>query len=482
MATVGVARGEEPFAGSRRAGHLRRGGVVAPVSLFDVIFSAIALAMGAIIGIERGPVGVVASVTIAAVTVAGIKIRQRVRTLSGGLYDDLVLILGAATTAVVAGCIVQVVGAAGSSSARVGPLLGFAALEVGSLTAGRVLLNTLRAQLMPPVPTLIIGAGHIGRLLGRRLVDHPQLGLQPIGFLDKDPLDDGSTGLVDLPVLGASWDLERIVRSHNVGYVIVTFSTAPTEVLLSLLQRCDALGLDVALVPRLFERVPRRIAVHHLGGVPLLQIKPANPHGLAFELKHILDRVGAAILLPLLAPALLLSALGVWLSLGRPIFFRQRRIGRDSKPFDMLKFRTMAAPSETPIGHDGLLCQNGLAPGGVEGADRRTRVGATLRRTSLDELPQLLNVLKGEMSFIGPRPERPEFVKIFNEGVYRYDDRHRVKAGITGWSQVNGLRGKTSIQDRAEWDNYYIENWSFGMDFRILASTIRAMFASSATE
>jgi lipopolysaccharide/colanic/teichoic acid biosynthesis glycosyltransferase len=144
----------------------------------------------------------------------------------------------------------------------------------------------------------------------------------------------------------------------------------------------------------------------------------------------------------------------------------------------MLKFRSMRAGAlEDAVA--ALELPPDTAPGGVEGADRRTRVGSFLRRTSIDELPQLLNVLKGEMSLVGPRPERPEFVGLFEESVYRYTDRHRVKAGITGWAQVHGLRGKTSLADRVEWDNYYIENWSLWLDVKIALLTALAVVRSS---
>jgi lipopolysaccharide/colanic/teichoic acid biosynthesis glycosyltransferase len=160
----------------------------------------------------------------------------------------------------------------------------------------------------------------------------------------------------------------------------------------------------------------------------------------------------------------------VWLSSGRPILYRQERVGRDGKRFDMLKFRSMRPPTgQTNV--DVVLAAD-TAPGGVEGDDRRTRVGTLMRRTSLDELPQLFNVVRGEMSFIGPRPERPEFVETFEEKVHRYGERHRVKSGITGWAQVSGLRGKTSVADRIEWDNYYIENWSLWFDLKILLMTL----------
>jgi exopolysaccharide biosynthesis polyprenyl glycosylphosphotransferase len=447
----------------------------------DAVASAVALIVSGGAGWLDRPATAAGSAVLVAATISGIAVRQNFRRLRTGVSDDLEAIGMSASIAFVLGAIAQVVFAA-APSPSVKPLLAVAAVEVAAITAAHVLTNSFRSRLLRPAPTLIVGAGQIGRLVGQRLLSQPRLGLRPVGFLDKDPRDAGSLAPgAELPVLGASWDLEDVVRAHGIEYVVVTFSTAPTEVLLSLLRRCEDLGLDVALVPRLFEKVPRRVAVHHLGALPLLQVHPANPNGLSFELKHLIDRVFAALLVPLLAPALLFSAASVWLSLGRPILFRQRRVGRGGEPFDMLKFRTMAAVRESEWQQDAVL-EKGLAPGGVEGADRRTRVGAILRRTSLDELPQLFNVLKGEMSFIGPRPERPEFVEVFNADVYRYDDRHRVRAGITGWSQVNGLRGKTSIRDRAEWDNYYIENWSFGMDLRILASTVRAMFAPGSAE
>jgi lipopolysaccharide/colanic/teichoic acid biosynthesis glycosyltransferase len=177
---------------------------------------------------------------------------------------------------------------------------------------------------------------------------------------------------------------------------------------------------------------------------------------------------------------LAVCSLAVLVSLGRPIFFRQTRIGRDGREFGMLKFRSMRPGSETPALR--VVTPEVLGPGGVEGAaDRRTRVGAFLRRSSLDELPQLLNVLNGNMSLVGPRPERPEYVSEFQRTVYRYGDRHRVKSGITGWSQVHGLRGKTSLPDRAEWDNFYIENFSLWLDLKIALMTVGAVFGSFGT-
>jgi lipopolysaccharide/colanic/teichoic acid biosynthesis glycosyltransferase len=148
------------------------------------------------------------------------------------------------------------------------------------------------------------------------------------------------------------------------------------------------------------------------------------------------------------------------------VIFRQRRVGRDGSVFELLKFRTMLTGSD-----EGFTLRAGVAPGGIEGADRRTRIGRWLRASSLDELPQLVNVVKGEMSLIGPRPERPEFAEQFAREIQGYDDRHRVRSGITGWAQANGLRGQTSIADRVELDNHYIKNWSPGLELRTLALT-----------
>jgi exopolysaccharide biosynthesis polyprenyl glycosylphosphotransferase len=354
------------------------------------------------------------------------------------------------------------------------------AFATAYVAAGRVALHWSRTQAYrhgeSVRPTLIIGAGKVGRLAASRLLQHPELGLQPVGFLDKDPLV-GEDESLPLPVLGASWDLDRVVDQHRVEQVIITFSRAPHEVLLRLVRRCEELGVNVAFVPRLFEKVTSKLTVEHIGGLPLLSARPANPKGLQFGIKYAVDRVIAGVVLLLTLPVMLPAAVAILATLGRPLFFRQVRVGRDGRTFQMLKFRTMR-PVEPEFDEQALDLPPDTAPGGVEGGDRRTRVGTFLRRTSLDELPQLINVLKGEMSLIGPRPERPEFVGLFEQSVYRYGDRHRVKSGITGWAQVHGLRGKTSLSDRVEWDNYYIENWSLWLDLKVLLLTFLAVTRS----
>jgi exopolysaccharide biosynthesis polyprenyl glycosylphosphotransferase len=355
------------------------------------------------------------------------------------------------------------------------------AFAAAYLSAGRIALHWSRAKAHRHGealrPTLIIGAGKVGRLTAKRLLDHPEIGLKPVGFLDKDPLIEEADSL-PMPVLGASWDLDRIAAQHDVQQVIITFSRAPHEVLLRLVKRCEELGLQVAFVPRLYEKVTSKLTVEHLGGMPFISARPVNPKGAQFVIKYAADRLAAAILLILTLPLMVPAALAILLTLGRPLFFRQLRVGRDGRTFEMLKLRTMKPGAEPPVDVNAIELPPDTAPGGVEGGDRRTRLGTILRRTSIDELPQLLNVLKGEMSLIGPRPERPEFVGLFEQNVYRYTDRHRVKSGITGWAQVHGLRGKTSLSDRVEWDNYYIENWSLWLDLKVLLLTFLAVVRS----
>jgi exopolysaccharide biosynthesis polyprenyl glycosylphosphotransferase len=328
--------------------------------------------------------------------------------------------------------------------------------------------------------TLIVGAGNVGRAIAERLTEQPEVGLRPVGFLDQEPLHGGeATGL---PVFGAGWDLDSIVRDQQIEHVVVTFSTAPEEAHLRLLKRCDELGIPNSLVPRLFEKSTEHVTVIPLGGLPLVARHSPNPKSWAFSLKHGLDRAGAALALLVLAPLMGALALGVWATLGRPIFYRAERVGRDGKRFDMLKFRTMLPMTEEE--RTNLVIDPDTGTGGVSfnGLDRRTRLGTFMRRASLDELPQLFNVLKGEMSLVGPRPERTEYVEVYEKEVHRYDERHRVKSGITGWAQVHGLRGTTSLADRAECDNYYIENWSLWLDFKIMLLTLTAVVHSANDE
>jgi exopolysaccharide biosynthesis polyprenyl glycosylphosphotransferase len=359
------------------------------------------------------------------------------------------------------------------------------------VAAGRVALNVwqlqTRRQGKALVPTLIVGAGHVGRTTAKRLLKQPELGLRPVGFLDKEPLDAGNSAR-RLPVLGASWDLESVVYEYGIGQVIVTFSTAPSDVLLRLVNRCEELGIAVALVPRLFEKMTHRLTIEHLGGLPLITSRPSDPRGWQFAVKYSFDRLVALVSVVFLLPVLAACALAVRLTMGTPILFRQRRVGRDGHEFDMLKFRSMRGSPNQGGEADAtwfaqqLDSESDEHPAEAEDDPRVTVVGRVLRKTWLDELPQLFNVLKGDMSLVGPRPERVSYVRHFEKQIYRYGDRHRVKAGITGWAQVHGLRGETSLADRVEWDNYYIENFSLWLDLKIVGWTVRSMFYRPAND
>lgn len=325
-------------------------------------------------------------------------------------------------------------------------------------------------------PTLIVGDDRFANQLIGRMFEMPEYGLRPVGILGGDfadvaPLDTPSL-YPAVPHLGDLTEFARVTAALHVEDLIVSNCTTTDDDLVAMVRTAHQLGVRVWILPRVHDAIGARARIDHLGGLPLIVLPHFNPRSWQFAVKHIMDRVCTALGLLLISPIFLGLALLVRLSSPGPIFFRQKRVGRDGKAFDCLKFRSMRPPRESDATFELV---DGAAPGGVEGVDRRTRVGKIMRATSLDELPQLINVLRGDMSLVGPRPERPEFVELFEMQIRRYGERHRVKAGVTGWAQVHGLRGQTSIADRAEWDNYYIENWSIWLDCKILALTVLAV-------
>ena len=321
---------------------------------------------------------------------------------------------------------------------------------------------------------IIVGTGPIAHQIITRMTQVPDYGLRPVGIIDDTrPANIEAEGI---PYLGTTDNLERAVVQTKAEKLIIAHSTVADEKLATLAQRAHHLGMTVRVVPRMMDVVGVGATIEHMGGIPLMTLSHADPTGFQFALKHTIDRSCAAIGLVLISPLFLTLMLLVRLSSPGPIFFGQDRIGRDGKVFQCLKFRSMRPPDPQAAT---FTVKDGAAPGGVEGEDRRTWIGKIMRKTSMDELPQLLNVVKGEMSLVGPRPERPEFVELFEMQIRRYGDRHRVKAGMTGWAQVHGLRGQTSIADRAEFDNFYIENWSILLDVKILALTVLAVLKSA---
>jgi exopolysaccharide biosynthesis polyprenyl glycosylphosphotransferase len=407
--------------------------------------------------------------------------------LQGSLLDTAAYVLGAVSLAAV------LTMAAGSVLG--GPHQVLLALRLWLfasvyLALARMVLLSIRRQAVRTAalatPTLIVGAGTVGEHIFKRLVAEPAYGLRPVGYLDGDPLlSAGPDGGDRLPVLGGIEDLAQAVKQTNARRVILAFSSVPDHILVEKAKECARLGVEVSLVPRLFESINERATLDHVGGLPLLTLRPTDPRGWQFAVKHAFDRVFAFTVLLILSPLMLACAIAVRLSSPGPVFFRQRRVGRDGCEFTMLKFRTMrgdpsqsgeadAAWAATIRGDATEAPEFGADAAEPAGrpASRTTSVGRLLRTLSMDELPQLFNVLRGDMSVVGPRPERVGYVREFERVVHGYGDRHRVKSGMTGWAQVSGLRGQTSIADRVEWDNYYIQNWSLGLDLRIIAMTV----------
>jgi exopolysaccharide biosynthesis polyprenyl glycosylphosphotransferase len=471
-------------------------GVLRPTVDFVLLYVGVVAAQGGVnatlnVSAEQAPLLALPPLVLLLFYLRGLY-RTRLRAL---ILDGVVPVVSAVSVGAMAVAVIGLFanGLAPDQSDFVRTWL-FALLAVG---LGRIALSLAkswaRSRRLIGKPVLIMGAGLVGSQVARRLEDHPEYGLVPVGFLDDDPRTTTEVGGRDVPVLGTVEHLDEAVRRTRARDLIVAFSSVADARVSRLIQRCQELGVDVSVVPRMFDTINDRVGYDTVGGLPLLTFSAVNPKGLQFAIKYAIDRVFALALLICLSPVLFSAAVAVRLSSPGPALYRQRRVGRDGKVFDLYKFRSMRVePAQTRLGVDGAEATGGqdetapeflpgpdTAPGGVEGEDRRTQVGRFLRRTSLDELPQLLNVLRGEMGIIGPRPERPEFVEMFEHDIARYGDRHRVKSGITGWAQVHGLRGQTSLADRVEWDNYYIAHWSLGLDVKILVLTVAALFRNA---
>jgi exopolysaccharide biosynthesis polyprenyl glycosylphosphotransferase len=458
-------------------------GVLRPAIDFVALSAALILALGGIgatvhSSAIRAPLLALPLLTMLLLYLRGLY-RTQLRAL---VLDGVVPILSAVSVATM-GAVTIGLFANGRAPSQRTAILAWG-LSLLALCAGRIGLylaqRWARSRRVVGKPVLIMGAGLVGAQVARRLESHPEYGLLPVGFLDDDPRSIAEVGGRPMPVLGTMEEIDESVRLTGARDVIVAFSSVGDDRVSRLVQYCQERGLRVSVVPRMFDTINNRVGYDTVGGLPLMSFTSVNPEGLQFALKHAFDRVFALWLLIVLAPAIALIALLIRLTSPGPVLFRQRRVGRDGKPFNLLKFRSMyveeaesdAGAEESPLA---FLLGGDIAPGGVEGIDRRTPFGRFLRRFSLDELPQLINVLRGEMSVIGPRPERPEFVALFSDDINRYGDRHRVRSGITGWAQVHGLRGQTSLAERVEWDNYYIAHWSLGLDLKILALTVSAL-------
>ncbi len=310
--------------------------------------------------------------------------------------------------------------------------------------------------------TVVVGTGAVGLRTAEILRDDPAFGLRPVGVVGSAPLMGEVT-----PVrrLGAAEDLDAVLADHRPDVVVVTFPGVPDADLVGTLRACRRAGITVFVVPRLFELSVARSGAEIVHGIPLVRLPVGRPGGV---LKRAIDILGSGLGLVLLAPVLLACAVLVRFESRRSkVIFRQERIGQHDRPFTIMKFRSLTPSSDL----ESQVRWN------INNDARVGRIGRLLRTSSLDELPQLLNVLRGDMSLVGPRPERPYFVEQFRRAYGGYADRHRMPVGITGWAQIHGLRGDTSIEERTRFDNHYIENWSLALDLKIMARTVGSMLS-----
>lgn len=360
----------------------------------------------------------------------------------------------------------------GSLSSRAPPRLStcvifclvvFALLVLSRVVAFPIVRRLRRGRLIAH-PVVIVGVGGVGQRLASAMRAHPEYGLKPVGFVDFES-SLGRRGEPVLPMLGDITSLAQILRQFDAHDVIFAFSEQADAHMVRIVRSCVRMDLQVFVVPRYFEMfgTNRRARIETLWGVPLIRLRRWPMRRRHRWTKRLIDVVMASAVLVVLSPVMLACALAVRAG-GGPVLFKQNRIGRDGRTFMLYKFRSMTA-----TGHDGERCWS------VIGDMRVTPVGRVLRWSSLDELPQLINVLRGDMSLVGPRPERPYFVESFSRRIYHYVERHRVETGMTGWAQVNGLRGDTSIQDRVNFDNYYIDNWSLWNDIKIILRTATSL-------
>ena len=307
---------------------------------------------------------------------------------------------------------------------------------------------------------LVVGAGAEGREVGGRLLRDPSRRYELVGFLD-DFESSVSVGDLELPVLGPSAALSDLIAEHEIDKVVVAIPLLSHDDLLAILAEVEASYADVWLLPDLFQLMVSPVVEGGVGGLPLIAVNEVRLRGLSRFTKRTLDVVVASIVLVLASAPMLLIALLIKLDSKGPAFYVQTRVGRDGRPFPIVKFRTMVSGADE-YGQTWTVTND----------PRQTRVGRLLRRYWIDELPQLLNVIRGDMSLVGPRPEQPDYVTRFRGEFSRYMVRHRERAGVTGWAQVNGMRGDSSIAERTRYDLYYVENWSLLFDLRILLRTL----------
>jgi Undecaprenyl-phosphate glucose phosphotransferase len=341
-------------------------------------------------------------------------------------------------------------------------------LTIVLMTLGRILYHAITAGLQARGHgrdrVLIVGTGDIGQLILEKIAGSPNLGYHVVGFVAQ-PGADQTIGQLNAPLLGSTDELPNLIDDNQIDEVIIALPEASHTEILELISKCSRASLSIKVFPDVFQIIASQVTIDDLGGLPLLSVRDVRLRGWRVAVKRLVDLLLSSIFLVLLSPFMFFVAILIKLESPGSVFYAQERMGLDARPFAMIKFRSMRHDAEA----------NG--PGWTTLDDpRRTRLGTLLRKLNVDELPQLINVLIGDMSLVGPRPERPIYVEEFKRTIPRYMERHKEKAGLTGWAQVNGLRGDTSIEERTKYDLWYIENWSLLLDFKILIRTVFRTF------
>ena len=344
-------------------------------------------------------------------------------------------------------------------------------LTIALVMAGRIVHRSLQARARNVGwgrdRVLLVGTGDVAQMILQKIQWSPWLAYEVVGLVAKN--GNGShppENILGAPVLGTTDDLPRLIDERGIHEVIIALPEASHQETLGIIALCDRGSISVKVFPDVFQFIAGQVTIDDLGGLPLLAVRDVALRGWKLALKRAVDVIGSVVLLVLFSPFMLLVAILIKLESPGPVFYAQERMGLDARPFLMLKFRSMRQDAESETG----------PVWAKPGDTRRTRLGAIIRKVSIDELPQFINVLLGDMSLVGPRPERPAFVEQFRQSIPRYMDRHREKAGCTGWAQVNGLRGDTSITERTKYDLWYIENWSLLLDFKIMLRTALRAF------
>ena len=373
--------------------------------------------------------------------------------------------------------VVGVAAAALATAVLAGARFGGGLLLAAALTV--VALTTVRAAAYAAIRwahrsrrvrsnAIVVGAGHVGLDLARLLTEHPEYGIDPVGLVDVRPRVEPGAAL-PAPLLAYDGDFADLVRRLDCRNVFVAFSSLREVDLIDIIRTCDHYDCEIFLVPRLFELQHTSRDMDFVWGIPLVRARRAAHRSTAWRAKRLTDVVLAGAALVLLSPLLAACVLAVRLENGPGVIFRQERVGTDGQTITVLKLRTLRPRDAREADTTWSVSED----------QRVGRLSRLLRRTSVDELPQLWNVLRGDMSLVGPRPERPYFADQFSTSVPHYDGRHRVPVGLTGWAQVYGLRGDTSIVERARFDNHYIQNWSFYGDVKILVRTVSQVVRGS---